>query len=188
MKLVRFVISSLGALGFAVPPAGAAPIEGDRGDTRKDSSLYDAFRQLHTYTLANHGSHRSHSSHGSHRSSSGGGGYRAPAVPTPRAPSPPPPPTPSRPPASSQSTPPRSILPAEPPAPRTLPGNSAKFSEVVKKVQAALYVRGLYHGVIDGLIGPETKAAISRFQKENNLTITGTVTSETLDALGVVAQ
>jgi peptidoglycan hydrolase-like protein with peptidoglycan-binding domain len=41
---------------------------------------------------------------------------------------------------------------------------------------------GLYNGALDGVIGPQTKEALMRFQKENGLKQTAT-----LDALTMVA-
>ena len=37
-------------------------------------------------------------------------------------------------------------------------------------------------------MGPETKAAISRFQKDYKLSITGTITPEVLGALDITAK
>jgi curli biogenesis system outer membrane secretion channel CsgG len=41
------------------------------------------------------------------------------------------------------------------------------------KMQRALQGLGYYHGAIDGMIGPQTAAAIEQFQKDYNLTVTG---------------
>jgi hypothetical protein len=56
--------------------------------------------------------------------------------------------------------------------------------EVVVRIQKALKAQGDDPGRIDGVLGPETAAAIRQFQKANNLA-QGGVTLETLDKLGV---
>lgn len=73
-------------------------------------------------------------------------------------------------------------------APKTLPGNSAAFTDIVKRVQTALYAYGYYTGAIDGIVGTGTRTAISKFQKDWGLSITGTITPEVLDALNLVAK
>jgi His-Xaa-Ser repeat protein HxsA len=79
-------------------------------------------------------------------------------------------------------------MPRAPQAPKTLPGNSVAFNEIVKRVQTALYTYGYYTGAIDGVVGTGTKTALSKFQKDWNLKITGTITPEVLDALNIVAK
>lgn len=97
------------------------------------------------------------------------------------------PPTPPR--VDSNSTPPSSILPESPAtAPVPLPGNSDKFYQIAFKVQLALSLYGYYTGKVDGVIGPQTIAALSKFQSEWGLTVTGTITPEVLDAMGIVAE
>jgi His-Xaa-Ser repeat protein HxsA len=56
------------------------------------------------------------------------------------------------------------------------------------QVQTALYVQDYYTGAIDGIVGPETRTAISSYQRANSMTITGTITAELLDALGIQAE
>lgn len=174
MKARRFVVPSLLAAGFSFDHAEAAVKPTHTTDVKSDSPYIDLFRLEHKYDLARHRSHSSHRSHRSHRSSSGGS--PAPSY-TP----------PSR---NERSTPPESVLPRSPStAPqRTLPGNSAAFAEIVRRIQAALFAQGYYTGAIDGTVGPETRAALSKFQKDHGLEITGTITPETLDALRVVAK
>lgn len=92
---------------------------------------------------------------------------------------------------SSDSSPPTSILPETSLSilkPKTLPGNSNKFREIARKVQAGLSIYGYYSDAIDGLIGPKSKLSISRFQKDFGLLITGTISEELLDSLGIVAE
>ena len=47
------------------------------------------------------------------------------------------------------------------------------------EIQTALKKAGLFKGVIDGKIGPETKEAIKRFQQANGITPDGIVGSKT---------
>jgi peptidoglycan hydrolase-like protein with peptidoglycan-binding domain len=47
---------------------------------------------------------------------------------------------------------------------------------------------GYYTGAVDGIMGPQTKTAISKFQAAWGLPVTGSVTPEVLNALGIVAQ
>jgi His-Xaa-Ser repeat protein HxsA len=62
------------------------------------------------------------------------------------------------------------------------------FKKVVMRVQVALMGRGLFNGPIDGSVGVATRAALRQFQQSQGLTVTGTITSETLDALHVPSQ
>ncbi|UWQ19278.1 His-Xaa-Ser repeat protein HxsA [Jannaschia sp. M317] len=185
----KYLIPSLLAAGFTSSGAHAAlPVDPMVTDDAK-TSLFALFRQQHTYTLAGHRSHSSHGSHSSHRSSSGGG-YSAPrAAPaiTPRSAAPAPlytPPT-NR---NTTSTPPASVLPSpSASAPRVLPGNSGSFQKIAMQVQAALQAYGYYNGAIDGIIGDGSKSALSRFQSDFSLAVTGTITPEVLDAFGITA-
>jgi hypothetical protein len=52
-------------------------------------------------------------------------------------------------------------------------------------VQQALAHLGFYHGQIDGLLGPGTREAISRFQAVEKLPITGQADGPTLEALQI---
>ncbi|MCR8551218.1 His-Xaa-Ser repeat protein HxsA [Salipiger sp. P9] len=171
-KLGTFALT-LAAAGYLpqIAQAVVPPLRLD-DDNDKSTSLFQILRGEHKYTLAghrSHSSHGSHGSHGSHRSSSGGGTYRSPAP-------------------SSNSTPPSSVMPRAAESPKTLPGNSAAFIDIVKRVQTALYAYGYYTGAIDGIVGTGTKTAISKFQKDWGLSITGTITPEVLDALNIVAK
>ncbi len=53
----------------------------------------------------------------------------------------------------------------------------------IRNVQQQLSDLGFYYGEVDGLSGPETEAAIRRFQIRNGLSVTGTLTQETLEKL-----
>jgi peptidoglycan hydrolase-like protein with peptidoglycan-binding domain len=52
----------------------------------------------------------------------------------------------------------------------------------IREAQLELRHSGLYNGSLDGVIGPQTKQALVRFQKDNGLEQTGA-----LDALTMVA-
>jgi peptidoglycan hydrolase-like protein with peptidoglycan-binding domain len=54
---------------------------------------------------------------------------------------------------------------------------------VIQNVQLALRDQGYYPGAIDGLIGPQTRAALSAFQRDRGLIITSAVDEPTLVAL-----
>ncbi len=53
----------------------------------------------------------------------------------------------------------------------------------VKQAQQALKDQGLYKGRIDGIIGPQTRRALSQYQRDHQLTQTATLDSETLQSL-----
>lgn len=53
------------------------------------------------------------------------------------------------------------------------------------EVQIALQRRGYYRGVIDGDIGPETRAAIRHFQFDQELAPTGRIDRELLSSLQI---
>jgi len=56
---------------------------------------------------------------------------------------------------------------------------------IVCRVQLALTARDLYAGTIDCAVGPQLRHALRRFQESHGLTVTGTITPETLDRLMV---
>ena len=65
-------------------------------------------------------------------------------------------------------------------------GSSGQYaSGVVRSVQSKLASLGYYHGAIDGILGDETEAALGRYQQDQDLSVTGTVTAATLNALGL---
>lgn len=53
------------------------------------------------------------------------------------------------------------------------------------QVQTALLAYGYYEGPIDGKVGSGTKSALRLYQEANGLKVTGTITNEVLDALGI---
>ena len=193
MKLKRFLIPSLAAIGILPQSAAAVPTpDGAQPTSDSKTTLFQSFKLQHVFTLAGHRSHSSHASHSSHRSSSGGSVYRAPtpsySTPTPR-PSTPSFTAPVYTPPSSDSTAPATILPSSPDAAlKVLPGSSDRFLEIARQVQLALYSWGYYSGEIDGIVGPATRTAISALQSDWGLNVTGTITPEVLDALKIVAE
>jgi Putative peptidoglycan binding domain len=58
--------------------------------------------------------------------------------------------------------------------------------QIVASVQAALQERGYYQYAIDGRMGPLTRAAIARYQRDRGLPITSGIDPATLGSLGVV--
>lgn len=63
-------------------------------------------------------------------------------------------------------------------------GNQSANSTVAA-VQDRLARDGYYRGQIDGVLGPETRHAILRYQSNHGLRVTGELTTDTLDALGL---
>ena len=59
---------------------------------------------------------------------------------------------------------------------------------VVSSVQSQLAKLGYYRGAVDGVAGDETQAAVARYQQDNDLSVTGTVTPATLQSLGLAGQ
>lgn len=51
-------------------------------------------------------------------------------------------------------------------------------------VQKALASRGYYRGLIDGSIGPQSRNAIARYQRDRGLPVTGNINSYLLRDLG----
>src|SRR5260370_27774514 len=55
----------------------------------------------------------------------------------------------------------------------------------VSAVQADLAQLGYYNGPIDGLFGADTRTALTRYQIDRHLQVTGSLTNETLQSLGL---
>jgi hypothetical protein len=55
----------------------------------------------------------------------------------------------------------------------------------VVAVQTDLANLGYYHGSLDEIYGRDTRDAVARYQTHRNLTVTGTLTTQTLQSLGV---
>lgn len=58
-------------------------------------------------------------------------------------------------------------------------------AQVVANVQSALQQQGYYQGDIDGVLGPETRAALAEYQTARGLEPTGAVDEPTLETLGM---
>lgn len=56
---------------------------------------------------------------------------------------------------------------------------------VARDVQLALRDQGYYPGAVDGLIGPQTRAALGAFQRDHGLVVTEAVDEPTLVTLGL---
>ena len=57
--------------------------------------------------------------------------------------------------------------------------------QVIINVQVALQNQGYYVGAADGVMGPETRAALAAYQADNGLAVTSTIDSPTLTTLGI---
>jgi hypothetical protein len=55
----------------------------------------------------------------------------------------------------------------------------------VSAVQSQLAKQGYYRAAIDGVYGPQTRAALTRYQSNHGLQVTGALTPATLQALGL---
>ena len=63
--------------------------------------------------------------------------------------------------------------------------NNLPPDQVIANVQAALQQQGYYHGEVDGLLGPLTRAAIADYQRDHGLYTTSTIDEPTLQSLGM---
>ncbi len=57
-------------------------------------------------------------------------------------------------------------------------------TESVRKMQQALKDKGYYKGEVDGILGPQTRAALRQYQRSEKLTASGRYTQETATHLG----
>jgi hypothetical protein len=57
--------------------------------------------------------------------------------------------------------------------------------QVVANVQSALQEQGYYQGEIDGILGPQTRAALAEYQSAQGIEPTGAVDEPTLETLGM---
>ena len=57
------------------------------------------------------------------------------------------------------------------------------WKDDIRWAQLELRNKGLYHGSLDGVVGPETKRAIDQFQRDNGLSRTAVLDAQTFDAL-----
>jgi len=56
---------------------------------------------------------------------------------------------------------------------------------MVVRVQSALMRMGFYKGDIDGVLGPQTRSALTNFQKSRGIGPTGRMDVDTLTGLGI---
>lgn len=192
-KAITFSIPSLLAAGL-VPFSGAAAADGSEPAADEEKSLFDGLGEIvqnidesHTYTLAQHRSHQSHASHGSHQSHRSYSYRLAPSGETDVATAP----MESPETRNHSSTPPNAVLPSSPAIAKklkVLPGNSAKFHDLVTRVQLALASRGYEVGEVDGRMHARTVAAVYRFQQDIGQVPSGKITSDVLGSLAIVAQ
>lgn len=64
--------------------------------------------------------------------------------------------------------------------------NDLPPDEIVANVQTELYNQGYYSGPIDGIIGPDTQAAIADYQADYGLPVTAAIDEPTVESLGLV--
>jgi hypothetical protein len=63
--------------------------------------------------------------------------------------------------------------------------NNLPPDQVIANVQTALQQQGYYQGEVDGLLGPQTRAAVADYQRANGLPETASVDQPTLQSLGI---
>jgi len=63
--------------------------------------------------------------------------------------------------------------------------NNLPPDQVIANVQSALQQQGYYHSEVDGLLGPQTRAAIADYQRDRGLYITSAIDQPTLESLGM---
>ena len=56
---------------------------------------------------------------------------------------------------------------------------------MIMRVQASLFAKGYNPGAIDGIFGASTKTALLQYQTDHGLIASGSMTTETLTALGI---
>src|SRR3954447_7335163 len=61
----------------------------------------------------------------------------------------------------------------------------AQSSATIRDAQQALKDKGFDPGPVDGINGPATRAAVKKYQTQQNITPDGVLGAKTLDALGV---
>ena len=63
--------------------------------------------------------------------------------------------------------------------------NIVNADELIKLIQQALTDKSYDPGVVDGIMGNKTRLAIKAFQRDTNVTIDGTISSEVLKRLNI---
>lgn len=74
---------------------------------------------------------------------------------------------------------------AQEPYPAQSEYDSGSSDSSVSQVQAALAREGYYRGAIDGSLGPGTRNALRRYQRNHGLDVTGRVDRPVIEALGL---
>jgi Putative peptidoglycan binding domain len=64
--------------------------------------------------------------------------------------------------------------------------NDLPPDQVIANVQTQLYNEGYYDGPIDGILGPDTRAAIADYQADHGLAVTAAIDEPTVESLGLV--
>ncbi|MFL6450482.1 MAG: peptidoglycan-binding protein [Bryobacteraceae bacterium] len=64
----------------------------------------------------------------------------------------------------------------------------AQSSATIRDAQQALKDKGFDPGPVDGVDGPATRAAVKKYQAQQNISADGKLGAKTLDALGVKSQ
>lgn len=62
--------------------------------------------------------------------------------------------------------------------------NDLPPDQVVANVQSELQAQGYYHGEVDGLLGPLTRAAVADYQRDHGLYTTAAIDEPTMQSLG----
>jgi hypothetical protein len=57
---------------------------------------------------------------------------------------------------------------------------------MVVEVQRRLGALGYYHGIVDGIMGPQTQDAIAAYESTHDLVVDGTISQRLLDRMGLV--
>jgi hypothetical protein len=63
--------------------------------------------------------------------------------------------------------------------------NDLPPDEITANVQTQLYNEGYYDGPIDGILGPDTRAAIADYQADHALAVTAAIDEPTVESLGL---
>jgi Putative peptidoglycan binding domain len=63
--------------------------------------------------------------------------------------------------------------------------NDLPPDQVIANLQTQLYNEGYYDGPIDGILGPDTRAAIADYQADHGLAVTAAIDEPTVESLGL---
>jgi His-Xaa-Ser repeat protein HxsA len=127
--------------------------------------------------IAAHRSHSSHGSHGSHRSSAGSAsGYTPPKKKAPT----------SNYDTLGQPSVPKYVAPANTVVNLNTLNKTSRIL-LIKRVQIAMFLLGKYDGVVDGIMGPNTRKALAKYRYSKGLGSSDVIDAEVLNSLGVPA-